>query len=550
MQTGVPTKNSRGPRPRANSVLRARNDYRRVVPLERITKTNHQGLPIGRAKGRTSAYVRLPSITPEMSASLEQRTPMASPTDVHVGSSAVPSPKPQALWPFIIITITYLLFTVTDGAVRMLVLLHAYTKGFTAMEVAIMFALYELCGAGTNLAAGLMGAKWGIRVTLLSGLVMQVVGLSALYAWDDAWSKSTAIVYVTTAQALCGVAKDLVKLGGKTVTKLVTPEEKQESLFRLVSGLTGYKNSFKGVGYFLGAALLEVSYELAIHVNVALIAIALPFAFFGLTSKLGKVASKNVSLKSVFKQKPNINWLSLARFFLFGSRDLWFEVPLPFYLRASDGLNWPRPAVGAALAGYIILYGQAQSFSPKLILTPLKQSPPNKYVCVLWNVLLSVVPLFLGVGLYVMSSYTDPSTLTPHRNKVILLSFGVLLFAFIFAINSAVHSYLVVKYADGDKIAMNVGFYYMANAFGRLVGTVVSGALYSYVSNDVDVSLSVCFFVSVLFVFLSALAARYIEDDNGGLRWGSNLSCFGAEPWQELKRKQTTDAATEEQEEG
>ena len=240
---------------------------------------------------------------------------MASPTDVHVGSSAVPSPKPQALWPFIIITITYLLFTVTDGAVRMLVLLHAYTKGFTAMEVAIMFALYELCGAGTNLAAGLMGAKWGIRVTLLSGLVMQVVGLSALYAWDDAWSKSTAIVYVTTAQALCGVAKDLVKLGGKTVTKLVTPEEKQESLFRLVSGLTGYKNSFKGVGYFLGAALLEVSYELAIHVNVALIAIALPFAFFGLTSKLGKVASKNVSLKSVFKQKPNINWLSLARYF-------------------------------------------------------------------------------------------------------------------------------------------------------------------------------------------------------------------------------------------
>jgi hypothetical protein len=353
-------------------------------------------------------------------------TPVASPRDVQLTATAPDSsqaaPK-NALWPFIIITITYLLFTVTDGAVRMLVLLHAYTKGFTAMEVSVMFALYELCGAGTNLAAGVVGAKWGIRVTLIAGLLMQIVGLSALYAWNDKWSKLDAIVYVTFAQvsisqsphsasliallapegtitgcllpclftrthyerlkhsflsqALCGVAKDLVKLGGKTVTKLITPEEKQEQLFRLVSGLTGYKNSLKGVGYFLGAALLDVSYELAIHVNVALIVVALPFAFFGLTTELGKVASQNVSLESVFKQKPNINWLSLARLFLFGSRDLWFEVPLPFYLRAADGLNWPRTAVGAVLAGYIILYGQVQSFAPNLVLMPLKQSPPR-----------------------------------------------------------------------------------------------------------------------------------------------------------------------------
>ena len=96
--------------------------------------------------------------------------------------------KLGALWPFIIISITYLLFTTTDGAVRMIVLLHAYNKGFTAMEVAVMFTMYELMGAITNLAAGVAGAKWGIRATLVAGLLLQIGGLGMLYGWDDAWS--------------------------------------------------------------------------------------------------------------------------------------------------------------------------------------------------------------------------------------------------------------------------------------------------------------------------------------------------------------------------
>ena len=457
--------------------------------------------------------------------------------------------KVHALWPFIIISITYLLFTVTDGAVRMLVLLHAYTKGFSAMEVAVMFALYELCGAGTNLAAGVMGARWGIRATLVSGLCMQVVGLALLYGWDDTWSKTTAIAYVTFAQALCGVAKDLVKLGGKTVTKLVTPEEKQDQLFRLVSGLTGYKNSLKGVGYFLGAAALEASYFAAIHFNVALVLIALPFAIFGLTAELGRVAKENIKLESVFRQKPNINYLSLARFFLFGSRDLWFEVPLPFYLRSANGLGWPRTATGAALAGYIIAYGQCQTHSPTLVLGPLKQSPPNKHVCVLWNSLLAIVPLFLGVGVFAAGTGDDLSENQSKRAKTIVVLIGVVLFAFVFAVNSAVHSYLVVKYADGDKVAMNVGFYYMANAFGRLVGTIVSGALYSYVSNDVDVAFAACFFAGTAFVLLSGIVAARIDDDEGGLRWGTKLRCLGARPWAEVAEEQAREKAVREEEE-
>ena len=193
----------------------------------------------------------------------------------------------------------------------MIVLLHAYNKSFSALEVAVMFSLYELAGVFTNLAAGTMGAKWGIRKTLIAGLSLQIFSYGLLYGWDDSWPKRTAIIYVTVAQTFAGGAKDLTKLGGKTVTKLVTPEGRDTRLFRLVSLLTGWKNSLKGVGYFLGGALLDVSYELALGFMIGLVVLALPFAVFGLDNDLGTAKKSNASWRQIFVlDNRNLNVLS------------------------------------------------------------------------------------------------------------------------------------------------------------------------------------------------------------------------------------------------
>ena len=220
-----------------------------------------------------------PPDTDETHAAAAQKAPLSQEEQAKEAKEARAAQR-KALLPFAIISLSYVLYTMTDGSVRMIVLLHAYNKGFTALEVAVMFSLYETAGVVTNLLAGMAGAKWGIKWTLLVGLTLQLCGLGMLFGWQDSWSKATAIIYVTIAQMLCGIAKDLTKLGGKTVTKLVTPDEKQSALFKLVSYITGFKNSLKGVGYFIGAGCITASdtwgLYLALGVNVAMILLAYP----------------------------------------------------------------------------------------------------------------------------------------------------------------------------------------------------------------------------------------------------------------------------------
>lgn len=472
----------------------------------------------------------------------------------------------RGLWPYVIVNSSYLLFTVTDGAVRMMVLLHARTLNFTAWEIALMFTLYEAAGVVTNLLAGIAGARWGIKATLLGGLTLQLAGLGMLLGWDNEWSKSTAITYVILAQMLCGIAKDLVKLGGKTVAKLVTPDEKKGQLFQLVAAVTGWKNSLKGAGYFLGSVLLLWDSGPngtwgAVFVLMGIIVVAFPWAALKLNKELGRDKNKsNATLSQVFSLPPdatdedkerywNRNWLSFGRCFLFAARDCWFEVPLPIFLRDPVvGLGWSYPATGAFLGGYIICYGQVQA-NAMIILRPLQQFDkeqnivPNKWHVVLWA-LLNVPPVLL-LGSFIQWSAAFACALPPQETyanataefsgadvlpslpycddaaittRVVVLITGVVLFAFVFAINSAINSGMIAGYSTNASAAKNMGFYYMSNAAGRLCGTLLSGVLYS------NGHFAACFWAGAVCFSITALASLPMRD-NGVLRCGRRVAC-------------------------
>jgi len=428
--------------------------------------------------------------------------------------------KIGGLGPFAIMSLSYILFTTTDGGVRIIVLLHAYNQGFTALALAAIFSGYELAGMIVNLLAGMAGARWGFKATLIAGLGFQTCALAMLMGWQDSWNMTQAIVYITVSQVLNGIAKDLVKLGGKSVTKLVTPEEKQLKLFKLVALVTGFKNSFKGVGYLIGAALLTANYYAAVGVMLALVGVALPFAILGLDWKLGRMEKKNATFRQAFVVNHNVSSLSVARFFLFASRDLWFEVTLPYFLRSPAGLDWSRLLVGVFLAVWIIVYGQVQSWSPKFVLKPLKQSPPNKWVATLWAAILVSCPAIMAgvlLGSHVYGVGSDKAV------AIAVITVVLYLFCLIFAINSAVHSYLIVRYAEGNKVATSVGVYYSANAGGRLIGTLLSGFLYTYAGDTIVTGFGYCFVASVVFVALSSVLTLPIRDNLGGLACGPCL---------------------------
>ena len=190
---------------------------------------------------------------------------------------------------------------------------------------------------------------------------------------------------------------------------------------------------------------------------------------------------------------------------------------LPFFLRDDlQGIGWARPATGAALALFIIIYGQVQSWTPQVVLSPLRQEPANKAVQVLWNAILTVVPACLSAALLGSDIFTGRH----HDESVAVLLCGLAAFCVIFAVNSSIHSYLIVRYAAGDKVASTVGFYYMSNAVGRFVGTLVSGAIYQYASQSKPLALGYCFVASACFSFLSTLLTLRIDDQEAGLNCG------------------------------
>ena len=382
---------------------------------------------------------------------------------------------------YLLITGNYWAFTLTDGALRMLVVLHFHQLGYTPLQVAMLFLFYEVFGVITNLVGGWLGARIGLNRTMNIGLAMQVVALSMLLA-PAAW---LAVPWVMAAQALSGIAKDLNKMSAKSSIKLLVPGDAQAALFRWVALLTGSKNALKGVGFFLGGALLTtIGFRPAVAVMAVALAIVWLASIVFLRTDLGRAKVKP-KFRELMSKSRAINVLSAARLFLFGARDIWFVVALPVFL--SESLGWDFWRVGGFLALWIIGYGAVQSIAPRLI-GKRGDGVPNADRAPAWAAALAVVPLAMSVLL--ANGLASPA---------VVLVVGLGLFGVLFAINSSLHSYMIVAHAAEDGVSLDVGFYYMANAMGRLVGTVLSGWIFQ------TWGLGACLAWSAAFVLVAAL---------------------------------------------
>jgi hypothetical protein len=385
------------------------------------------------------------------------------------------SQKPEGLSAYIAVTAAYWAFMLTDGALRMLVLLHFHTLGFSPVQLAYLFILYEVAGMVTNLSAGWIAARFGLTTTLYAGLSLQVLALLALAQLDPSWSIPASVAFVMCVQGASGVAKDLAKMSSKSAVKLLAPTG-DGGLFRWVAILTGSKNAVKGVGFLMGAALLAAFgfvasiWAMAIVLGVILIAVAL-FMPSGLPK-----GRKGAKFSEVFSKSHNVNWLSAARVTLFGARDVWFVVGIPIYFYAvlSDGSEAGNRAaffiIGVFMAAWIILYGMVQAATPRILRAATRPEAEIIGAARTWAWALFIVPAALTVAVALSPA--------PQLWLTITLVIGLLAFGGIFAVNSSLHSYLILAFTKSERVTMDVGFYYMANALGRLIGTLLSGLTY------------------------------------------------------------------------
>lgn len=373
-----------------------------------------------------------------------------------------------------IVTASYWGFTLTDGALRMLVLLHFHGLGFTPVDLALLFILYEFMGIVTNLFGGWIGAKYGLGLTLYTGLALQIVALVMLALLPAELMISLSVIYVMTSQALSGIAKDLTKMSSKSAVKFVVEDDDQAKLYKWVALLTGSKNALKGAGFFLGAFLLQMfGFEMALYSMAGGILIILLICSFSIGGKFGKIKRK-VKFTEIFSKSREINLLSAARVFLFCSRDIWFVVGLPIFLVSQ--FNWNFNQVGGFMALWVIGYGIVQALVPKFIRN-IDGTYKAARLAKFWGAGLAIMPLLIALGVSSAGNnfINEIGLAIPPSYWLVC---GLLVFGFIFAINSAVHSYLIVGYADRESASLNIGFYYMANAVGRCLGTLLSGIIY------------------------------------------------------------------------
>lgn len=385
---------------------------------------------------------------------------------------------------YLLITGNYWAFTLTDGALRMLVVLHFHALGYSPLQIAALFLFYEFFGVVTNLLGGWLGARLGLNRTMNIGLALQVGALLMLAVP----ASQLTVPWVMAAQALSGIAKDLNKMSAKSAVKLLVPAQQQEALYRWVAVLTGSKNALKGAGFFLGGVLLALlGFAGAVLAMAAVLALVWLASLWLLTRDLGRSQARP-KFRELFSKSRAVNVLSAARLCLFGARDVWFVVALPVYL--GTALGWNAWQTGAFMAVWIIGYGAVQSIAPMIT-----GRGPDGRAAVRWALGLAGLPALIALG---MTSSPTPGT---------VLVVGLLLFGAVFAVNSSLHSYLIVSYAKAEGVSLDVGFYYMSNAMGRLLGTLLSGWLFQ------QYGMAACLWVSSGLLLMATLVSVKLPVD-------------------------------------
>ncbi|RPJ47696.1 MAG: MFS transporter [Betaproteobacteria bacterium] len=370
---------------------------------------------------------------------------------------------------YAIVTAAYWGFTLTDGALRMLVLLHFYRLGYSPFALAFLFLLYEAAGVLANLVGGWLATRFGIARMLMVGLITQIIGFAGLSLLDPQWTAAMSVAWVLVAQGICGVAKDLTKTASKSAIKITAAQVRDQAagqLFKWVAWFTGSKNAMKGVGFFLGGLLLEtLGFKWSLWLMAGLLGLVLLGVVAALPPMMGKSKASKTA-KELFAKNPGINALAAARIALFGARDVWFVVGVPVYLYS---LGWTFSMVGGFLAAWTIGYGLVQAVAPQLIRRSSDGLSLEVPAARGWSAALALIPAALAIAVYVDA---------PQLQWIVVG--GLSVFGFVFAVNSSVHSYLILAYAGSEKAAEDVGFYYAANALGRFLGTLLSGLLYQW----------------------------------------------------------------------
>ena len=379
------------------------------------------------------------------------------------------SERKAAVRDYAIVTAAYWGFTLTDGALRMMVLLHFYRLGYSSFSLALLFLLYEAAGVLANLIGGWLATRYGIARMLAVGMSLQIIGFLLLSLLDPGWTAALSVTWVVIAQGICGVAKDLTKTASKSAIKITADRAQNQGsgqLFKWVAWFTGSKNAMKGVGFFLGGLLLDqLGFAQALWDMAALLGVVLVGVLMFVPRLMGKRDASKTAKEFLAKNR-GINLLALARVVLFGARDVWFVVGVPVFLYAS---GWTFTMVGGFLALWTIGYGLVQALAPQIVRRSddglSREVPAARW----WSAILAAITAALAVAVGMHA---------PQLQWVVV--FGLVLFGIAFAVNSSVHSYLVLAYAGSEKAAEDVGFYYAANALGRFGGTLLSGLLYQW----------------------------------------------------------------------